>query len=282
MRELGRLGDPALVQTIARAVGLELAVLGFNTSFAPVLDVDSNPANPVIGDRSFGSDPRSVMRMGVAYIRGLQSSGVLACAKHFPGHGDTELDSHLALPRVKHSRKRLDEIEIPPFRAAVGAGVAAVMTAHVVYDALDAGGPATLSRAVVGSLLRAELGFQGLCISDDLCMQGVSPHGGDDPKEVADVAVESIAAGCDVLLVCSAPEAQRAAHAAMVERAEKDARFKARCAQSFERVVRIKRMAPPRPITDGARLAEIVGGSTSREAMEQLAGAERRRRATPA
>src|SRR5207248_2531181 len=171
-------------------------------------------------------------------------SGVLACAKHFPGHGDTEVDSHLALPRVKHSRKRLDEIELPPFRAAVGAGVAAVMTAHVVYDAPDAGGPATLSRAVVGSLLRAELGFQGLCISDDLCMQGVSPSAGKDPKEVADAAVEAIASGCDLLLICHEPEAQRAAHAAIVEHAEKDARFRARCVQSFERAVRIKRMAP--------------------------------------
>jgi beta-N-acetylhexosaminidase len=270
MRELGALGDPALVQAIGRAVGIELAALGFDMSFAPVLDVDSNPANPVIGDRSFGTDPRTVMRMGVAYVRGLQSAGVLACGKHFPGHGDTETDSHLGLPRVKHSRKRLDEIEIPPFRAAVGAGVAAVMTAHVVYDALDAGGPATLSRAVVGSLLRAELGFQGVCISDDLCMQGVSPSAGKDPNEVANVAIEAVAAGCDLLLICSEPAAQRAAHAALVARAEKDARFKARCAQSFERLVRIKRLAPPRPITDAARLAEIVGGPTSREAMDRL------------
>lgn len=277
MREIGDLGDVALVQAIGRAVGLELAVLGFDMSFAPVLDVDSNPANPVIGDRSFGSDARTVMRMGVAYVRGLQSAGVLACGKHFPGHGDTDVDSHLALPRVKHSRKRLDEVEIPPFRAAIGAGVASLMTAHVVYDALDAGGPATLSRAVVGSLLRAELGFEGVCISDDLCMQGVSPSAGKDAKEVANVAMEAIEAGCDVLLVCHEPDAQRAAHEAMVARAEKDARFRARCTQSFERVVRVKRMAPPRPITDGARLKEVIGGATSKEILQRIEEARARR-----
>ena len=276
MRAVGSLGDPALVQRLAQAVGHELAALGFNLSYAPVLDVDSNPDNPVIGDRAFGADPRTVMRMGVAYVRGLQAAGVLACGKHFAGHGDTDLDSHHALPHVRHSRKRLDEIELPPFRAAVGAGVAAIMTAHVVYEALDPAAPATLSRAIVGSLLRAELGFEGLCISDDLTMQGVSPSGGKDPAEVARVAVEAVESGCDVLLVAHEGEAVRAAHAALVERAERDARFRTRCVKSFERAVRIRRMAPPRPITDAARLAEIVGGAASRAAMDELTEALRR------
>ena len=276
MRVLGDLGDVALVSAIGRAVGLELAALGFNMSFAPVLDVATNPANPIIGDRAFGADPRTVMRCGVAYLRGLQAASVLGCGKHFPGHGDTELDSHLALPRVRHGRKRLDEIEIPPFRAAIGAGVAAVMTAHIVFDALDAGAPATLSRAVVGSLLRAELGFEGLCISDDLTMQGVSPSGGKEPAEVAKVAVEAVEAGCDVLLVAHEGEAVCAAHRALVARAEKDARFRTRCVQSFERFARIKRMAPPRPVTDERRLREIVGGPASLEVMAQLAASRER------
>ena len=271
MRVLGDLGDLALVQAVGRAVGVELAALGFNMSFAPVLDVATNPANPIIGDRAFGSDARTVMRCGVAYLRGLQASGVLACGKHFPGHGDTEVDSHLALPRVRHGRKRLDEIELPPFRAAIGAGVAALMTAHIVFDALDTGGPATLSRAVVGSLLRAELGFEGLCISDDLCMQGVSPSAGKDAAEVANVAVEAVEAGCDVLLVAHEGDSVRAAHAALVARAENDARFRTRCIKSFERFARIKRLAPPRPITDEGRLRELVGGATSQQVMEQLA-----------
>jgi beta-N-acetylhexosaminidase len=276
MRVLGDLGDLALVQAVGRAVGLELAALGFNMSFAPVLDVATNPANPIIGDRSFGADARTVMRCGVAYLRGLQSSSVLGCGKHFPGHGDTELDSHLALPRVRHGRKRLDEIELPPFRAAIGAGVAAVMTAHIVFDALDAGAPATLSRAVVGSLLRAELGFDGLCISDDLCMQGVSPSAGKDPAEVAKVAVEAVEAGCDVLLVAHEGDSVRAAHEALVARAETDARFRTRCIKSFERFVRIKRLAPPRPTTDEKRLRELVGGAQSIEVMEKLAAARAR------
>ena len=277
MRVVGELGDPALVERLARAVGQELAALGFNLSYAPVLDVDSNPANPVIGDRAFGADPRTVMRMGVAYVRGLQAAGVLACGKHFAGHGDTDLDSHTALPHVSHTRKRLDEIELPPFRAAIGAGIATIMTAHVVYDAIDAAAPATLSRAVVGSLLRAELGFEGLCISDDLTMQGVSPSGGKDPVEVARVAVEAIESGCDVLLVAHEGGAVRAAHAALVERAERDPRFRTRCVKSFERAIRIRRMAPPRPLTDRARLAEVVDGVASRAAMDELTVAMQRR-----
>jgi len=270
MRVLGEVGNADLVERIARAVGNELAILGFNMSFAPVLDVDTNPDNPVIGDRSFGRDPRTVMRAAVAYLRGLQSAGVLACGKHFPGHGDTEVDSHLALPRVKHPRARLEQIELPPFRAAIGAGVASIMTAHVVYDALDAGVPATLSRAIVGSLLRAELGFEGLCISDDLFMRGVSPQGGDDPAEVARAAVEAVAAGCDVLLAAHEGPAVDAAHAALVEQAEKDARFRDRCFESFERMVRVKRLAPPRPIVDAARLSQLIPSEQATSVLAEL------------
>ena len=273
MRQLGDVNDPTLVERVAKAVGNELSILGFTMSFAPVLDVDTNPANPVIGDRSFGREPRSVMRAGVAYLRGLQSAGVLACAKHFPGHGDTEDDSHLALPRVRHDRTRLMNTEIPPFRAAIGAGVAAVMTAHVVYDALDPGVPATLSRAIVGSLLRAELGFEGVCISDDLTMRGVSPSGGENPAEVVAVGLEAVAAGCDVLLVAHEGVAVDALHAAMVERAGKDPKFRARCEQSFERVVRIRRLSPPRPIVDPARLSELIPSDLARQALADLESA---------
>src|SRR5262249_47601889 len=187
MRELGSAGDLSLVRRAARAVAAELRAIGFTMNFAPVLDVDSNPANPIIGDRAFGHDPRSVMRAGVAFLQGLQDKGVLACGKHFPGHGDTDVDSHLDLPVVRHDRKRLDASELPPFRAASGAGVAALMTAHLVCEALDPGIPATFSRAICGSLLRAEIGFEGLLVSDDLEMNAIAAR-----WPVEEAAVESV------------------------------------------------------------------------------------------
>ena len=168
MRLLGEIGDLDLIRRAARAVGTELSAAGFTLDFAPVLDVDSNPDNPIIGDRAFGSDPRTVMRGAVAFLQGLQDKNVLACGKHFPGHGDTSVDSHLALPVITHDRARLERVELPPFRAASGAGIASMMTAHIVCEALDPGVPATLSRAICASLLRAEIGFDGVLFSDDL------------------------------------------------------------------------------------------------------------------
>lgn len=178
----------------------ELRALGINLDFAPVLDVDSNAANPIIGDRSFSSDPEVVARLGTAFLRALQRHGVAACGKHFPGHGDTSLDSHLALPRLPHDRERLDAVELAPFVAAIDAGVAAIMTAHIVFEAIDPSVPATLSRAVIEGVLRHELGFEGVIISDDLDMKAISEH-----FEVGDAAVRSIEAGVDLLLCCRDP-----------------------------------------------------------------------------
>lgn len=249
--------DQAVVEAVAHAVGEELAALGFTMSFAPVLDVDSNPNNPVIGDRSFSRDPEGVARLGIAYARGLSRAGVLACGKHFPGHGDTEEDSHLSLPRVRHDRARIDAIELAPFRAAIAAGVLpSIMTAHVVFDAIEADVPATLSRRAMIDLLRHELGFEGVCISDDLFMKGVSPSGGADVREVADAAVRAIDAGCDMLLVCHAGPAADAAHAALLERAKGDAAFAARVREAFSRIQRMR--TTPRPIVDEAELRRRV------------------------
>ncbi len=249
--------DQNVVEAVARAVGEELAALGFNVSFAPVLDVDSNPNNPVIGDRSFSRDPDAVARLGIAYARGLARAGVIACGKHFPGHGDTEEDSHLSLPRVRHDRARIDAIELSPFRAAIAAGVLpSIMTAHVVFDAIDPERPATLSRRAMIDLLRSELGFQGACISDDLFMKGVSPSGGADVREVADAAVAAVDAGCDMLLVCHAGPAADAAHAALVARAQADGAFAARVREAFGRVQRMR--TTPRPIVDESELRRRV------------------------
>jgi beta-N-acetylhexosaminidase len=247
MRELGARGEVA-VESTAYAVGEELVSLGFSMSFAPVLDVDSNPNNPVIGDRAFASDPETVARLGIAYARGLARASVLACGKHFPGHGDTEEDSHLSLPRVRHDRARIDAIELAPFRAAIAAkALPSIMTAHVVFDAIDPDRPATLSRRAMIDLLRIELGFDGVCISDDLFMRGVSPSGGQDVREVADAAIAAIDAGCDMVLVCHPGPAADAAHAALVDRAKRDAAFAERVREAFARVLamRNRRTAPP-------------------------------------
>jgi beta-N-acetylhexosaminidase len=196
MRQLGERDVAEQTRALGSALGRELADLGIDLDFAPVVDVDTNPDNPVIGDRSFGRTPEAAARHGVALIQGLQSAGVAACAKHFPGHGDTHLDSHHALPRVDHDLERLQRVELPPFRVAAEAGVASMMTAHVVVSRLDSARPATLSPAVL-EVLRHGLGYDGLVFGDDLEMAAVSDHF--TPPEAVRGALE---AGCDALLVC--------------------------------------------------------------------------------
>ncbi|MFD9368186.1 glycoside hydrolase family 3 protein [Streptomyces sp. NPDC060020] len=193
---LGAGGSTADAQRAARIAGAELAALGIRQDYAPVADVNVNPANPVIGVRSFGSDPHAVAALVAAQVRGYQGAGVAATAKHFPGHGDTETDSHVGLPVMRHTRAVWEELDEPPFRAAVEAGVDAVMTAHIVFPALDpSGDPATLSRPIVTGILRERLGFQGVVVTDALDMAGVRQKYGDDR-----VPVLALLAGCDQLL----------------------------------------------------------------------------------
>jgi beta-N-acetylhexosaminidase len=254
MRVLGAIDDPDLTRRAARVLGAQLVALGFGVDFAPVLDVDTNPDNPVIGDRSFGRDPEVVIRHGLAFAEGLAEAGVIACGKHFPGHGDTDLDSHLALPRIAHDRARLEQVELAPFRAA-RAKVPTIMTAHVVFDAIDPGVPATLSRAVIEGVLRGELGYDGIIISDDLEMKAVADRWG-----VADSAVRAIDAGCDALLVCATPSLVLAAHEALCARAAADGAFAARLARAAARVEALPRI--PRPASDlEARIAAAGGAA---------------------
>ncbi|MER6200614.1 glycoside hydrolase family 3 N-terminal domain-containing protein [Streptomyces sp. NPDC001586] len=193
---LGAGGSTADAQRAARIAGAELAALGIRQDYAPVADVNVNPANPVIGVRSFGSDPHAVAALVAAQVRGYQGAGVAATAKHFPGHGDTETDSHVGLPVMRHTRAAWEKLDEPPFRAAVKAGVDAVMTAHIVFPALDpSGDPATLSRPIVTGILRERLGFQGVVVTDALDMAGVRQKYGDDR-----VPVLALLAGCDQLL----------------------------------------------------------------------------------
>ncbi len=188
---LGAVDDEELTGRVAAAIGADLAAVGVNLGFAPVADVNVNPANPVIGIRSFGADPALVARHVAAFVSGLQSAGIVACAKHFPGHGSTEQDSHLELPVV------IGDVRdgLAPFRAAMEAGVRSIMTAHVRVPELD-GAPATVSPAIIQGLLRAELGYKGLVIADALEMKGLS-----DTIGIEQGAVLAIAAGVDALLV---------------------------------------------------------------------------------
>jgi beta-N-acetylhexosaminidase len=233
------LGDRA--GEVGRGLGDELAGLGVDVDFAPVLDVHTNPANPVIGDRAFATEPAAVIARARAFAGGLAASGILACGKHFPGHGDTALDSHHALPRVEHDRARLDRIELAPF-AALAAELPLMMTAHVVYPALDPELPATLSPQILG-LLRAELGFRGVIVTDDLEMRAIRDRW--PPEEAAVLALE---AGCDAILSAHYPELQERAAEGLIRAAERSPAIRARVVES---AARGRALATARP-RDGA------------------------------
>ena len=176
---------------------MELRSLGFTLNLAPILDVDTNPNSPVIGDRSFGGKPDIVIRHGFAFARGLKTGGVLPCAKHFPGHGDASFDSHLSLGLVEHDAARLEAVEMEPFRAWARTGLGPIMTAHVIYPSLDPDNPATGSRRIITDVLRERMRFFGAVLTDDLEMGAVGQSGG-----AAAMSIASVRAGADGLLVC--------------------------------------------------------------------------------
>lgn len=210
-------GDPQSAYQCARLTGQQLRSFGINLNFAPVLDVNCNPANPVIGTRSFGEDPALVAEFAMAALHGYRTTGVIATGKHFPGHGDTDIDSHLGLPTVRHNRARLDEIELAPFEAAIRAGIPALMSAHIIFTALDVH-PATLSPLILIELLRRELGFEGVIFTDALDMQAIAAR-----YTPSESAIRSKAAGADVLLPLGTLESQievARALAVAVERGE--------------------------------------------------------------
>ena len=222
MREIGRVGDRLLngkpringnysarhsiVHEVGSILGKELRAVGFDVNFAPVLDVDTNPTNPVIADRSLARDAREVARLGCEMIAGLQGAGVAACGKHFPGHGDTSLDSHHSLPRLDHDLKRLNEIELVPFVAATLAGVESMMTSHIVFTPLDPELPATLSPIVLEGLLRKQIGFDGVIFTDDMEMKSIV-----DFFDFDESIIRTIEAGADVITVCHTLERQHRA-----------------------------------------------------------------------
>lgn len=229
MRALGQIDDVVLTAAVARGLATELAELGIDLTFAPVADVDSNPQNPIIGDRSFGRDAELVARQVAVFVRAASDVGVATCVKHFPGHGDTTTDSHTERPIVDYGLERLRGQELRPFAAAVAADVPCMMTAHVVFRALDDSRPATMS-PWFGSLLRDELGFAGVAFSDCLEMQAIADH-----VSVTDAVTAVLVAGYDVPLVCHTPTKQDEARRALESLDE------AIVARSLARVAAFKR-----------------------------------------
>jgi len=258
---LGRSKDEALAERFAAALAAELRAVGINLDFAPVLDVHTNPANPVIGDRALADEPELAGRLGAAVIRGLQNNGVAACGKHFPGHGDTHVDSHEAMPVVEHDRRRLEAIEFVPFKRAIAEGVATIMTAHVLLPAVDQENVASFSKSVVTGILKQHLGFGGVVVSDDLDMKAVS-----STTDNTEATIRAIQAGCDVVLLCNTtPAAQWQAIESLIRAVERGDVTQARMDDAFRRQRQIKeRFATSFQAGGVAPALELVGRAEHR------------------
>ncbi len=271
MAVLGRSEDAALARKFAGALAAELAAVGVSLNYAPVLDIRTNPKNPVIGDRALGEKPEIVAKLGRVIIDELQRHGVAACGKHFPGHGDTAADSHVELPIVEHAPDRLRAIEFAPFKAAIEAGVAFIMTAHVLVPSIDDERPATLSPKIVQRILREELGFNGVIVSDDLEMKAIA-----NTYTPGDAAVAAISAGCDALLMgglgSGGIELQAQALEAVIHAVEDDRLPIKRVEAALERNRQAKErfLREFRPPT-AAQLRVLIGSEQHRAISAQMA-----------
>jgi beta-N-acetylhexosaminidase len=272
MATLGRSGDAKLAERFARALARELKSVGITLDYAPVLDIHTNSKNPVIGDRALAEQADDVARLGSAIVRVLQANGVAACGKHFPGHGDTSTDSHFELPLVEHPPDRLRRVEFVPFKAAIAAGVATIMTAHVLVPSLDEKRPASLSRRIVFDLLRDELHYEGVILSDDLEMKAIAAG-----YAVPEAAVMAIEAGCDGVLICSGDHAtQAAALEALVHAVEQERLPFGRVEDALKRQRRAKERFLATPVAAakpaaGRALRETLGRDEHRAIADEMA-----------
>ncbi len=242
MARVGERGDPELARAVGEALADEIGAVGFNLVFAPVLDARFEGTTDAIGDRSFGDDPDTVASLGLAFAAGVRSAGLLACAKHFPGHGHVTVDSHVDLPVCELSAETLRARHVAPFAAAADAGVDMIMTAHVVYPALDPDRPATLSPRILTDLLRKQLGFSGVVLSDDMEMGAIAGRGG-----IPEACLEAVWAGVDGLLICRDFDAITATVELLRAEAARDPAFAARVEASAARLAAAARRCPPRP-----------------------------------
>ena len=232
---VGALGSEELARDVGAAIGRELRAVGINVNFAPVLDVHANPENPVIGDRAFSTDPDIVARMGIAFFQGLRAAGVIATGKHFPGHGDTSTDSHVDLPVVNQPVDRLERVELYPFRRAIEAGLSILMTAHVLYPALDPELPATVSPLILTRLLRDQMQFKGVIVSDDLSMEAIA---GRWPLDEA--ACRFFEAGGDLLLLVADVQSQQGVLNGLLQAVKSNRLSEARVEISLDRIHNVK------------------------------------------
>lgn len=259
---VGTCRSEELAYAAAAVTAAELRAVGVNMNMAPVLDVHSNPDNPIIGDRAYGTQPGVVAELGLAAIRGFQGKGVVACGKHFPGHGDTSTDSHKELPVVKASAEVLFERELPPFRRTIAGGLASIMTAHVVYPALDAQRPATLSPTILTGLLREQLGFDGVIVTDDLEMRAIVDHHG-----IEDAAVQAFLAGADILLICKDRGRAVAAMDAVRKAVELGTIPADRLKASLRRILQLKRKFLRSHLPADPGIAQLVVGCRTHQVL---------------
>jgi beta-N-acetylhexosaminidase len=258
---LGKRGDPQLAYRAGRATAAELALVGINLDFAPVLDVNTNPNNPIIGDRSFGCSPAEVIKLSEKWIQGLRDGGIIACGKHFPGHGATDTDSHHDLPTVDRVLEELQAIELPPFVHACRNGIESLMTAHVLYRALDPEFPATLSERIVNGLLRRQLGYGGLVFSDDMEMKAISQNYADE-----EAVALCVRAAVDVILCCHDLSKAIRCFEFLCAEAERQPALRAQVEASYQRISRFKQQ----------RLDTFTGAGAN-EILERLTDLDHRR-----
>ncbi|MFJ2032399.1 glycoside hydrolase family 3 protein [Streptosporangium sp. NPDC087985] len=268
---IGSTGDPSLARKAAKVTGTELRALGINLDFAPVADVNINPRNPVIGPRAYGSDPKKTALMVAAAVQGFHDAGIASTAKHFPGHGDTNVDSHSGLPVIQHSLSQWSRLDAPPFAAAIGRNIDAIMSAHVVMPKLDpSGDPATLSKPILTGLLREKLGFDGVVSTDALDMAGVRKKYGD-----GQVAVRAILAGVDLLLM--PPDYPKAYQAVLA--AVKSGKISAeRLDQSVRRLLKLKAargLLDRAPVADPDRAERVLRSAEHRKVAQFITGRAR-------
>jgi beta-N-acetylhexosaminidase len=235
-RYVERTGDLGAVRRLGRAMGRELAAVGIHWNFAPVLDVNTQAGNPIIGVRAYGRRPKKAASIALELERGLRSAGIITTGKHFPGHGDTKDDSHFSLPVVKRSARSLAAVELTPFRAAARTGIPSIMTAHVLYPAWDRRHAASFSAPILQGILRRRIGYRGAIVTDDLSMAGAT-HG----QSIEEAGLAALLAGADLLLICHDAHAQRRLHRHLIDRVKSGDLPVARLDEALRRVFALKR-----------------------------------------
>ncbi|MFS0749394.1 beta-N-acetylhexosaminidase [Oceanobacillus sp. 1P07AA] len=233
---IGKEQDQELAFEVGTLLGKQMRGLGFNLDFAPVLDVNSNPDNPVIGERSYGDDPHLVSEMGVQTMKGIENEGIISVVKHFPGHGDTSEDSHLELPKVDKSLKELSDLELIPFENAISEGADVVMIAHILLPQIETEYPSSMSEDIITGLLREDMGFDGVVISDDLTMGAIT-----EDFRIEEAAIQSVKAGSDIVLIAHHPDAVTSVHKELKAAVKNGDINEERINESVERIIHLKR-----------------------------------------